>query len=320
MASDKKNRKKNGKPSITVRVRMRGISLCRTFPDRKSATRWKVQVESEIDGGRTSWAALDYYCTRALSGKGKPGQARAHVEFWRGALGDLPISEVNSDRIADAVKSKLSDLSPSTVNAYLVTLSSVFSGVIRLKWVLWNPVTAVPRETRPKARERIRALTVSEQARFLEVCRKSSCPALYPVVLLALCTGAGKDELRQLDWSAVDLSRGLVSLRTWRSGVLRPVSLPSQVVEVLRGVGDSWRSGSGLCFPSSRGLGPVDLRHAWEVAVREAGVGDLRFEDLRSTMISRWESEGASLEVIAQFLGVKSSLSLRRHAKPFFVR
>ena len=70
-----------------------------------------------------------------------------------------------------------------------------------------NPARQVPRQR--ENNERVRFLSGGERERLLKVCRVSSWPRLYLLVLLALTTGARRSELLRLRWRDLDLERAV---------------------------------------------------------------------------------------------------------------
>lgn len=70
----------------------------------------------------------------------------------------------------------------------------------------------------------------------------------------------------------------------------------------------------GLLFPGSDPSKPIDLRFPWEKALKESGVVDFRFHDLRHCTASYLLMNGASLPVIAEILGHKTLQMVKRYA------
>ena len=79
-----------------------------------------------------------------------------------------------------------------------------------------------PRERRSQERggqwKGSRWLTNHEREALLESCEKSTWEGLYPLVLLALATGARQGELMCLTWDRVDLKEGTAYLESTKSG------------------------------------------------------------------------------------------------------
>jgi integrase len=59
---------------------------------------------------------------------------------------------------------------------------------------------------------------------------------------------------------------------------------------------------------------PVDIRTAWENALKKAGIEDFRFHDLRHSAASYLAMNGASLAEIAEVLGHKTLQMVKRYA------
>jgi integrase len=59
---------------------------------------------------------------------------------------------------------------------------------------------------------------------------------------------------------------------------------------------------------------PIDLRTPWETALKNAGIEDFRFHDLRHSAASYLAMNGASLAEIAEVLGHKTLQMVRRYA------
>ena len=69
-----------------------------------------------------------------------------------------------------------------------------------------------------------------------------------------------------------------------------------------------------LLFPRADGRAPLDLRYAFHQALREAGIVDFRFHDLRHSAASYLAMQGASLVEIAEVLGHKTLQMVKRYA------
>lgn len=67
-------------------------------------------------------------------------------------------------------------------------------------------------------------------------------------------------------------------------------------------------------FPAPCGTKPIDIRTAWETAVRKAELEDFHFHDLRHTTASYLRIAGHSLEDIGDVLGHRSLTVTRRYA------
>jgi integrase len=128
-------------------------------------------------------------------------------------------------------------------------------------------------------------LSDAERERLLEICRQSRDARLYPLVVLAIATGARQAELIGLRWSDVDLQRRSAILHKTKNGERRSLPLTGLALKLLRELEASRRPGSDHVFPGRRRK-PAFPRRAWEVAAAAAGLEDFRFHDLRHSCAS----------------------------------
>ena len=59
---------------------------------------------------------------------------------------------------------------------------------------------------------------------------------------------------------------------------------------------------------------PIDIRSAWEFAVKKAGIKDFRFHDLRHSCASYLAMNGSSILEIAAVLGHKTLQMAKRYS------
>jgi integrase len=124
------------------------------------------------------------------------------------------------------------------------------------------------------------------------------------VVVLALSTGTRKQELLGLSWREVDFRRERLLPLVTKTGEQRSVSLVGRALTELQALAKVRRLDKPLVFPRRDGRAPIDLRHAWQQAVRQADLQDFRFHDLRHSCASYLAMNGASLVEIAEILGI----------------
>jgi integrase len=150
---------------------------------------------------------------------------------------------------------------------------------------------------------RVRYLSPDERTRLLAACRQSRNPLLYAVVVVALGTGGRKDEVRCLQWPAVDLEMRVVRFLHTKTHRARAVPLVGECYAVLHQLWQERRVAVPWVFPTWRGDRPTPLTSPWETARAQAGITDLHFHDLRHTYASYLAMSGASLREVAELLG-----------------
>ncbi len=317
---------RDGIPHYQVRIRLHGVpSQIATFPTLATARRWAQTVEGAIRERRafpTSEAArhtladlLERYTTEVLGAKW-PATARkqaTHMAWWRQQLGTTRLAEVTPARLTTCRDQLARTRAPATVNSYLAALSHAFTiAVTEWQWLDGSPMRRVRRLREPRGR--VRFLSDEERARLLHACRASQNRWLYPVVVLALATGARKMEILHLTWADVDLRRARITLHDTKNRELRALPLAGHVLEEIRTLAKVRRLDTSLLFPRADGRQPLDIRYAWAQALREAGITDFRFHDLRHSAASYLAMSGASLVEMAEILGHKTLQMVQRYA------
>jgi integrase len=190
----------------------------------------------------------------------------------------------------------------------VTALSAVLTVAVKeYGWLAKNPIPNVTRMPDSKGRERF--LSAQEREDLMDACAASECPALLPLVQLALATGARKSELLGLLWANVDLDRRTVRFLDTKNGESRAVPLAGAAVASLK----AWGKGAittGPVFPYTKD----EIDKPWREARDEAGLQDFRFHDLRHSAASYLAMSGASLMDIAAILGHKTLAMVKRYS------
>jgi integrase len=163
-------------------------------------------------------------------------------------------------------------------------------------------------------RGRVRVLSDEERPRLLAACQGSRTRCLYLVVLLAVSTGGRKMEILALRWPDVDLQREVLTFHQTKNREPRRVPLTGPALTLMQHHARRRRRDTDLVFPRRDGHRPVEIRAAWQRALRDAGIADFRFHDLRHSAASYLAMEGASLVELAEVLGHKTLAMVQRYA------
>jgi integrase len=226
---------------------------------------------------------------------------------WLPAIGHLPLSDLTPAWLRqwrDAFSLERPGIAPSTVNRYLAALAAPLTVAVRdLEWLTANPAHKVRKKPEPSGR--VRFLSDDERQRLLSACLLSHNPHLYTIVLLALTTGARKNEMRQLKWADVDLDRGVLRLATTKNKERRSVPVRGEALRLLRKQGREQQPEAWV-FPRWDRRQPVLIEQAWQTAKRRAELTDFHFHDLRHSAASYFAASGATLLEIATILGHKN--------------
>ena len=328
-----KDRIRDGTYGYRVRVRVKGHPpVIKIFSSLTLAKKWKKDTEVEIDKGRyferaeaqkhTLSEAVDRYIKVILPSKPKNAKnIQHHLLWWKRELGHYSLDCVKPSLIAEKkdlllterIKDGEKTRSTTTAVRYISSLSHVFTVMVReWGWVTENPVRKIKKP--PLAPPRVRFLSADEKIRLLDACQKSGCRVLYPVVILALSTGMRYSEIMKLKKGDIDLERGVITLRETKNGDVRSVPLVDAQTILLR-ERLTTMSEDELIFPSPNNpRKPIDVRSAWERAVKLANISDFRFHDLRHTVASYLAMSGYGLLDIGTLLGHKDMQSTKRYA------
>src|SRR5712691_3650160 len=139
------------------------------------------------------------------------------------AWGPLPLEDVTPDLLRDWKLTLSARQKPGTVWRNLMYLQHVLDYAVELELILVNPLRKI-RKPSP-GRGRVRFLTEEELPRLLAACRQSRTSLLYPIVVIALSTGARKNEICRLRWPEVDFVQGLLRLVKTKTHIPRSVPL-----------------------------------------------------------------------------------------------
>lgn len=321
-------REKNGKKVYNVRVRMKGTPLqSATFERLTDAKKWIQQTESAIREGRhfknveAKRHTLADLVERYLENCNPSSDYKRQLNYWKDAIGHYTLADVTPaliteqrDKLSSEKTYRKTKRSSSTVNRYLAALSTAFTTAVKeWGWLEDNPLRRVSKLKEPRGR--VRFLSDDERPRFLEACKQSDNKDLYLAVVLALSTGARQMEIMNLRWKHVDLDRGMITLLETKNNEPRGIALQGHALKLMRERNKVRRIDTDLIFPGKRHSDkPIDLRDPFEKALKQAGIEDFHWHDLRHSAASYLAMGGASLAEIAEILGHKTLQMVKRYA------
>jgi integrase len=132
---------------------------------------------------------------------------------------------------------------------------------------------------------------------------------MKPLVELAVETAMRRGELLGLRWEHIDLGNRVAHLPITKNGEGRYVPLSSRAVATLEGLP---RSLSGYVFP----IKPQTVAAAFMKATDRAGLGDIRFHDLRHTATTALATKLPNVIELAAVTGHTSLSMLKRYYHP----
>jgi integrase len=210
--------------------------------------------------------------------------------------------------LADTTESK--EWLPATANRHRSLLSLTYRLAIRNGKLRENPVRQVPRKRENNVRTRF--LEAEEEA-GLRAKIRALCPAREPEFDLALHTGMRRNEQHHLRWQDVNLRAGIITIPQSKHGGMRHVPINSVAAKALTILSQNRNGSEYVCVGSDNRKGR-DWERWFEQCVREAGIHDFRWHDLRHTFASRLAMAGVPLRTLAELLGHMTLAMVMRYA------
>lgn len=230
------------------------------------------------------------------------------------------LDRIDAQLVGDYLVFKLREgLASATVGKQLTFLHGVFRFAMKKGWACANPVAAVDRPKEPEGDPDIRFLTREEVEALLRAVADPEFACVdHPLILVAVTCGLRQGELIALRWRDVDWTAGVIRVRRnytrgeWGTPKSRRSSRAVPMIARTAGVLDvlSKRSqyieDDDLVFGHPL-LGSVldasKLRKRFKVALRSAGIREVRFHDLRHTFGTQTAASGVPLRTLQEWMG-----------------
>ena len=198
----------------------------------------------------------------------------------------------------------------ATINREHALLKSIFTKAMDWGIVKENPAKRV---RLAKEQGRIRFLTKSEIQRLLAAAEESKALHLKPILIMALDTAMRRGEILNLRWEDVDFERHVIQVKHTKNNQPREVPMTDRLFDTLW----HWRQKSldnGYIFTNTNGQPMTDVRTAFRVALKKAGIDDFRFHDLRHTAASQMYMSGWDIKLIKEIGGWKTLAMVDRYS------
>ena len=243
---------------------------------------------------------------------------------------DEKLGTVSQRKKSSKTEDKKAELiSPNTVLFFHRILHNILNHAVKQRLLSYNPATAC---SKPKAvKPKINILTVEEVLKILEVASTYNIKkngeinekvnsSYYPALLVDVYTGLRRSELMGLKWEYVDLENGILTIAetllqtnkeiyqeddTKTYAGKRTVSIPSEVVEVLRKhkayVGDTEYV---FCNKKGERPDPHNFNRFFQKLLEKAGITKhVRVHDLRHTNVSMMVLQNVNPKDISKRIG-----------------
>ena len=210
---------------------------------------------------------------------------------------ERPVTEIGPVDIEGYKLHRRTQVSGSTVNRELALLKRMFN--LATEWDLFldrNPVCRVKFFREFNIQRRI--LSIEEEKRLLE----NASPFLQDLIIFGLNTGMRVGEIFSLQWSYVELEKGVLNVFAPKTGKTRAVPINAEAKRVL----EAWalgRKNEFVFYNYDTGKPFVDLKAGFALACRKAGISGVTWHTLRHTFASRLVDRGADIVTVQQLLG-----------------
>jgi len=311
MASIYKRKNKDGTSCWRAVVRIKGYpSVSNHFDRKQEADDWAQEIERQIKAGKfkfdqhntqhTYADLIDHFtASGALEHHRSAEDTIRHLNYWKDRLGAYALVHLTPERLGkerqllmDTPSKNGQRRSPATINRYIASLSSSLTYAYRqLRWIGENPCNLIKLK---EANGRDRILSEIEISRLLVACRQSRNKYLYCIVLLAFTTGMRQGEILGLRWDQIDFGNQLAHLKVTKNGHPRSVPLVDPVITELHYLMQDRNSKKPLVFASKTAFGEIDIKKAWQHALKTAGIDDFKFHDIRHCFATAAARTGAS--------------------------
>lgn len=225
-------------------------------------------------------------------------------------VADVLVQKIKPRHLAEYRNDRLRKVGPDTVRRELTILRHCFE-IARKEWDLpiaknpahdiRFPAPGLPREERLSTRDFVNLSKELESLRNRYIAS---------IILLAIETGMRRGEILSLEWQNIDFAKGTARLLQTKNGRPRTIPLTPRAVAELSLVK---RDGKKV-FPVSANA----IHLCWKRVRVRAGLGRLRFHDLRHEAISRFFELGLTMPEVALISGHRDTKMLMRytHIRP----
>lgn len=188
----------------------------------------------------------------------------------------------------------------SDINHHLKRVRRLLNIAIEQGWLTVNPFKRGPALiTESFETERDRILTPKEEMTLLAQCTGKR-EHLAAIIIFAIETCCRRGEIEKLRWSAVDLTKRVITIEATNTKTLKPRLVP--VSARLRDTLTKLR-GNRIPRPTAKVFTTGEFRRSFETAVRLSKLKNIHFHDLRHTAITRMLEAGIPQPLVMKISG-----------------
>lgn len=235
-----------------------GKTVQKYFPKLQECRNWLADARFEDEhgginafGDMTVTAWFEYWLEHIKGDSIRPNTRRNYKERFekniKGCIGKMLLTDIKPMHCQNILNQMKDNYKSSTIYQTRIALYCMFADAVENDVILKNPVTKAVKCNFGKEPKKVRALTIEEQKKFLEVAKGTSN---YNQFAFLLQTGLRTGEMIGLRWSDIDFKKKVVhiqrsmeyrySIGEWRIGEpksksgYRDVPLTEEAIAILR--------------------------------------------------------------------------------------
>lgn len=250
--------------------------------------------------------AVDYYIEIKHDNR-TIAEYEKQLAWWQQQFKDVPLQQIDEDKIVSAIlKKRKEGAMNATCNRYLAVLRATLRAAHQRKWIMRVPTFKLYAE--PK--ERVRWLTDDEMTRLLE-----ACPLKWRgMIRVSLATGLRQSNVRAMRWEWVDLERSTLCIpgEFFKNGKDFAIPLSADAADAIR---ENIGKHREFVFVNEYGRPIAEISSkTWANTLRQAGIEDFRWHDLRHTWASRMAQAGVPTQALQKLGGWQSVAMVNKYA------
>lgn len=239
-------------------------------------------------------------------------------------LMDFEIETIQKLDIEDwRTKERKNGKKSASVNRELTALIAMLNWGVEHEIIKTNTIAGIARLREVDSDTKIRYLTEDERSRLLSAIEKRT-DYMRILIIVAMNTGIRRGSLFALEWSDLNFENKTITLRATTTKSERMIILPMNAVVVnelkkWKKISErtKWKriTPGAFVFPSPKnGQKLNNVQTAWEAILKQAGIDNFRFHDLRHDFASRLVQKGVALIVVRDLLGHSDIKSTQKYA------
>lgn len=297
-------------------TKTRNKAEAQEYHDRLKAELWRLYMLGEKPPMTFEEAAIQLL---KMSASDKDYSTKQnHIAYWRECFSGRTLCSLTSEEIINNIPTHHRDknneyilnkpLTKSTQNRYLSTLKRLFSLALKA-----GRIERIPQfEMLKEPAVRVRWITQEKAKELVQAIHKQW---LKDATSLALSTGCRAGEILSLEWEQVNLEKRIawVVAKKAKSKRARAIPLNDEAIQVLKS-----RQGinSRFVFAKDEKSKPPKMidHNTFNEKVKEVGIEDFHFHDLRHTWASWHVQNGTPLFILKELGGWETLEMVKKYA------